>query len=201
MKLVHLLRKAVFRSRMDGMKEMLRELVYVNRTMVVIEKEIQESRPAQESGIRFTVVDSRNLKEYSERNEWRLVSHYCSRGARCVMAYRGDDLLGYQFYTRENSFRDLLKIGISMKTNEAYLFDLFVFPEHRGTDVPKLITAWTFNHLVSEGISKIYGFYYSDNIRSLWWHRAVLKCRELKRIRAHRIFILEWADGRMVMNF
>jgi GNAT superfamily N-acetyltransferase len=200
MKLVHLLRKAVFRSRMDGMKDMLRELVYVNRTMVVIEKDIRESRPVHEGEIRFVVVDSGNLKKYGGKNEWRIVSHYCSRGARCVMAYREGNLLGYQFYTRENSFRDLVKMGISMGKDEAYLFDLFVFPEHRGTEVPKTITAWTFNHLVSEGISKIYGFYYSDNIRSLWWHRAVLKCREIKRIRAHRIFFFEWTDRTMVGN-
>ena len=200
MKLVHLLRKALFRSRMDGMRDMLRELVYVNRTMVVIEKDIRESRPAPESEIRFEVVDNSNLKEYGGRAEWRIVSHYCRRGARCVMAYREDTLLGYQFYTRENSFRDLLKMGVSMGKDEAYLFDLFVFPEHRGTDVPKVITAWTFNHLVSEGISKIYGFYYSDNIRSLWWHRAVLKCKELKRIRVNRIFMLEWTDGRTGVN-
>jgi len=200
MKLLHLLRKAVFRSRMDGIKDMLRELIYVNRTMIVIEKDIRESRSAPEKGLRFMVVDSANLKELAGRGEWRIVSHYCSRGARCVLAYRGDDLVGYQFYTRKNSFRDLRRIGVTMGKDEAYLFDLFVFPEQRGTDVPRIITAWTFRHLVSEGVDKIYGFYYSDNIRSLWWHRAVLKCKELKRVKANRILIFEWTDGRMAAN-
>ncbi len=200
MKLVHFLRKAVFRSRIDGMKDLLKDLVYVNRTMVVIEKDIRKIPPAPKSDIRFVVVDGRNLNEYSGKREWQIVSHYCSRGARCILAYR-DNLLGYQFYTREPSFHDLLKMGISMERDEAYLFDFFVFPEQRGTDVTKALAAWTFNHLISEGIAKIYGYYYSDNISSLWWHRAVLKCRELKRIRAHRLFFLEWADGRMVVNF
>lgn len=201
MKLNHLLRKALFRSRMDGIKNMLRELIYLNRTMIVIEKNILESRLVQCDDIRFVVVDHSNLKDFNEKRCAQLVKHYCRRGASCVLAYRGEKILGYQFYCRDNSFSDLVKIGLRIGKEEAYLFDLFVFPEYRGSDVPQKITSGTFRHLMSEGIRKIYGFYFADNIRSLWWHRAVLKCREVKRIKAHRLLLLEWANGKFALNF
>lgn len=201
MRLIHLFRKAVFRARVDGVKDIFRELVYVNRTMIVIEKDIRQSRPVEDHALRFVVMDGKTLKEDGGRGEWPPVRHYCSEGARCIMAYRGSQLLGYQFYTQENSFADLVKIGLTLGRDEAYLFDLFVFPEHRGSDVTKKITAWTFQHLLSEGITKIYGFYFSDNLRSLWWHRAILKCKEIKRLRVHRLFFMEWKDREKVLNF
>lgn len=194
MKIVHLIRKAVFRSRMDGFKDMLREMVYLKRTMIVIEKEIGSSRPVRDNELNFVVVDGRLLKENREKCEWPLIRHYCSRGASCVMAYLGGRLAGYQFYTQDNHFPDLLKIGISLTRQEAYLFDLFVFPEYRGTEITKKIVDWTFQHLRRQGITKIYGFYFADNIRSLWWHKAVLKCKEVMRIKASRLLFLEWTD-------
>jgi GNAT superfamily N-acetyltransferase len=199
MKLMHLLRKAMFRCRTDGFKDMLREMVYVNRTMIVIEKDIRQSGSVQDDDLRFVVLDGKNKRDVE--CEWPLARHYCSKGARCILAYRGDRLVGHQFYTQENSFPDLVKLGLSLNRNEAYLFDLFVFPEHRGTDVAKKIVSWTFQHLLLQGITKIYGFYFSDNLQSLWWHRAILKCKELKRLRVHRLFVLEWTERKMVVNF
>lgn len=200
MKLNHLLRKAVFRSRVDGFKEMLREVVYLNRTMIVIEKSILESRMVHCEDIRFLVVDQKNAREFKDRDCGPIVRHHCGRGARCVVAYQGDAILGYQFYTQDNSFPDLSRMGIAVGEHEAYLFDLFVFPAYRGTNVTHKIVSGAFSHLISEGIQKIYGFYYADNVRSLWWHRAILKAKEIKRIRAHRVFIVEWVDGRMAVN-
>ena len=128
------------------------------------------------------------------------VEYYCKHGSTCLLAIQGFTLLGYQLWTYDNNFKDVKQIEIQLSANDAYLFDFFVFPEYRGTDIPKFITYETFNYLVSKGINKIYGFYFSDNIKALWWHRAFLKCKEIRKVTIHRILFVEIANGKITLN-
>ena len=168
--------------------------------MVGIEKPI-ETVPSLLCGMMNTVVaDKENYREYQKRFNIRSLSYYCPRGCECLMLIDGDKCIGYQYWTFDKDFIDLKKLGIMMGDEEAYLFDLFVFQEFRGSDAPKMLTAEMQNQLSSRGIRKIYGFYFQDNIKALWWHKAFFKCQEITKVVNTRIFFLDVTGGKISLN-
>lgn len=197
MALPHLMKKAWLRIRQEGLRDALREIVYLNRTMVAVEKDLEAGPDLIKPPLRAIIVTKQNCGRYKNHGGIGNVLHNCRRGACALLLFKGMDLLGYQLWTLDKDFADLRKLGLTLKDREAYLFDLFVYPQYRGTSVPKIIATETFNHLVSRGINKILGFYFKDNIKALWWHRATLKAREIKRVPATRLFMVEFTAGRI----
>ena len=198
MKLIHLFRKLILQIKTAGIKAAFKEIIFFNRTVIVIEKDISYRDEIKlEDGIEVTVIDNSNRSLIKSKYGINIFQYYPQKGAKCLAIFNENECLGYQWWTQDNKFNDLKKLNLTLKDNEAYLFDFFVFPEYRGTNTPKLITQETFNHLLSDGISKIYGFFFGDNIKALWWHRAVLKAKEIKRIKTHRLFFLEFINGKI----
>lgn len=200
MKAYHYINKFIFHLKYSSLKETFKQVVFFHRKMVVIEKEISTQPLKQGSDIIFLVIDRSNYKEYSERYKLKNLGYYSKKGAMCILALKDETCVGYQWWTVDNDFIDLKKLDLKLAGSEAYLFDFYVLPEYRGTDIPKQITIETFNYLTSKNINKIYGFYFSDNIKAMWWHRAFLKCSEIKRVKVHRFFFVEFAQGRFFFN-
>lgn len=200
MKILYLFKRLIFRLKTDGLKRTFKDILYFNRSMVVIEKEISSDPIKKTNNIHFIIVDKSNYKQYQKEHNLENIKYYCKQGAKCVMAFKEDKCLGYQWWTQDNKCKDLKKIGVRLKDNEAYLFDLFVFPEFRGTKIPKMIAQETFNCLSSMAVDKIYGYYFADNVKALWWHKAILKCTEINRVKIHRLFFFELVNGRPMLN-
>jgi len=197
MQLYHLARKMFLQLSSEGLKSTLKELIYFNRIMVAIEKDLRAEAGIMKPTMHKIIVDRQNYFEYRNKFNIKNVLYYCRRGAQCLLLFDGKDLLGYQLWTYDSEFSDLRKLGIRMKKGEAYLFDLFVYPPYRGTVVPKIVAIETHNYLLSQGINKIFGFYFKDNIKALWWHKAYLKCKEIKRVPTNRILIFEFTKGKI----
>lgn len=200
MKIMHLLKKTVLRLRTEGFRATLHELFYSGRVMVAVEKEIGPSTSMLKTGMRSEVISRDNYRDYQDKPGVRNIIHYCKHGSYCLAVFEGDTCLGYQLWTNDNKFADLRKLGLALDKDEVYLFDLFVFPAFRGTVVPKIVSVETFNYLASVGTRKICGFFFLDNIKALWWHRAFLKCRETKRVPASRFLFIESVNGRLFLN-
>jgi len=201
MKIWHYFKKLMLHLKTDGFKNTMKETIFFNRVMVVIEKEISPTDYNKNDDYKYAILDKDNYENYfGDSDIIKNVEYYCKNGATCLLAFQGNTLFGYQLWTYDNNFKDVKQLSIQLGADEAYLFDFFVFPEFRGTDIPKMITYETFNHLISKGINKIYGFYFTDNVKSLWWHKAFLKCKEIKRVKIHRILLFELANGRITLN-
>ena len=200
MKILYLLKRLVFRLRTDGLRESLKDVVYFNKSIVAIEKTLESNPIDKKHNIDFVIADATNYQECQEKSGIKNLAYYCKRGARCLIALQEGRYVGHQWWTFQNGFIDLEKLDVKLLDNDAYLFDLFVLPEHRGSAVPKMVAWETYNHLISLGIQRIYGFYFSDNIQALWWHRAVLKAKEIKKIKAHRFFIFEIIGGKLFLT-
>jgi len=196
MNIHHMIKKSVREIRSEGFWHTLREIAYSNRVMVAVEKDIKMTASLLPERMTAIVVDQTNYGTYRKAYDIGSVLSYCKRGAQALMVFEGFRLMGYQLWTRNKDFVDLRKLDIALEDNAAYLFDLFVLPEFRGTVVPKIVATETFNYLASRRIEKIYGFYYKDNIKALWWHRAYLRCREIREVPTRRYFILERTRGR-----
>jgi ribosomal protein S18 acetylase RimI-like enzyme len=198
--ILHWIGKIRFHLKYNGLKNTLREMVFINRRMIVIEKEIQYSGEGQNKrDIDCEILTNSNYKFFENKYNLNNVKYYAKKNCECLIAIQEGKCVGYQWWTKDNKFKDLKKIGLELKENEAYLFDLFVFPEYRGSNIPKIIANQTFDYLLDSGTQKIYGFYYGDNLKALWWHRAFLKCKEIKKIVSHRIFFINIVNGKLYL--
>jgi len=81
---------------------------------------------------------------------------------------------------------DLEWLDIHLNEKEAYLFDLYVKPEERGKGLVNLFLWKTLNALKEKGVTKVYGYYLTDNLPALWVHR-IMGYKELKRVKRRRL--------------
>ena len=176
-------------------------MFFFNRIMIVIEKEIHfEPSSYTNNEIIIKILDKNNINDYINNYNINYIKYYCKKGAICLAAFKNNICVGYQFWTQDNNFKDLKQLELTLKDDEVYMFDFFVFPEYRGTKIPKIITRESLNYLSSNGINKIYGFYFSDNIKAAWWHKSYLKCTEIKHVKIHKVLFFEFANGRLMLN-
>lgn len=98
---------------------------------------------------------------------------------------------------REMNHPDLAWLGLRLHEKEAYLFDLYVKPEERGKGLVNLFLWKTLNALKDRGVTKVYGYYLTDNLPALWVHR-MMGYKELKRVRRRRWipFLPKFRDSR-----
>ncbi|MBL8062688.1 MAG: hypothetical protein JNK32_06690 [Anaerolineales bacterium] len=75
---------------------------------------------------------------------------------------------------------DLGMLGIPCGKKDAYAFDMYISPEHRGENLAAPFHRSLHNLLRTEGCSKVYGFYWDDNLPALWMHR-IMKFKELPK--------------------
>jgi len=198
MKLLYLFDKLLRTLTSEGLRETLRELIFLNRTLVIIEKEIGPAPRLLGEDMQVVMANGENFRECQE--QYGINLYLCQRGATGLLLCKQGHLVGFQFWTRDCRLNFLEQFGISLNKDEAYLFDFFVFPAFRGTLAAKILSAETHNLLISEGVRKFYGAYYLDNLKALWWHRAFLKCREIKRVTFSQFLIIEINNGKLKIN-
>jgi GNAT superfamily N-acetyltransferase len=82
---------------------------------------------------------------------------------------------------------DVRAMRISLDATTAYLFDMYVEPEHRGMAVSTALFRAAFAQLRAQGIVKAMGYYDPTNVPALWMHR-VLGYKEVRRVKVIRVF-------------
>jgi len=198
MKLSYLLGRLKFRIEIDGISKTLKDLLYFNREIILVEKDLStwEMKDLDQS-LEYTVVDRDNSKVVEKRFNLPLFDHYAQNNCKTLIAAKDDNCLGFIRWTEDKNFTDLQKFGINLESDQAYMFDFFIFPEFRGSSVGRDISHVAINNLKTKGISKYYGYFFSDNFPALWWHRTVCKTNEFKKIKTHKFIILEIVDGKL----
>jgi GNAT superfamily N-acetyltransferase len=184
---------------MDGFKKMIKDLIYFNRIIILVEKDLLSWEPKEyNKDLEYIIVNRDNSKMIEKRYNLPLFDFYVQKRCHSFIAVKDNKCLGFIRWTEDKNFRDLKKFGIALKDNQAYMFDFFVFPEYRGSSAGKDITQYAIQYLKDKGIEKYYGYFYSDNFPALWWHRTVCKTREYKKLKTHKFIIIEYLDGSFV---
>lgn len=80
---------------------------------------------------------------------------------------------------------DLPWLGITCANDEAYMFDLYVYPDSRGKVAASFLLGSALHHLKESGHKRSYGFYEVDNLPALWIHR-LFGYSELGKRRSYR---------------
>jgi len=122
---------------------------------------------------------------------------YLRSGFRGVAALRNGQVVGSVWsVTKAESklpwvHRDLKRLRVGLADGEAYMFDMYIEPEHRGLALSTSLFREAFRGLRARGLVKAKGYYVVDNLPALWMHR-VLGYREVGRVRVRQILGLTW---------
>jgi GNAT superfamily N-acetyltransferase len=183
---------------MDGVSKTLKDLLYFNREIILVEKDLVAWEPKDfDQSFEYIIVDRDNSRMIEKRFNLPLFYHYTQNNCNSVIAVKDNKCLGFIRWTEDKNFQDLQKFGIKLEPDQAYMFDFFIFPEYRGSSAGKDISHYAILNLKNKGISKYFGYFFSDNFPALWWHRTVCKTTEYKKIKVHKLIAVEFLDGKM----
>ena len=144
----YLLRRLKFRLVMDGFSKTMKDLIYYNREIILVEKDLITWEPKDyDENLEYIIVDRDNSKTIEQRFDLPLFDHYAQNNCNSVIAVKDNKCLGFIRWTEDKNFQDLTKFGIDLKPDQAYMFDFFVFPEYRGSSVGKDISHYAIHNL------------------------------------------------------
>lgn len=198
MKISYLLKRLKFRISTDGISKILKDLLFYNREVILCEKDLSSFTPDKiDDSLEYTVVDKDNSLSVEKKFNLPIFDFYAQNNCKTLIATIDSKLVGFIRWTTDKNFKDIQKFGLNLESDQAYMFDFFVFPEYRGGPAGKDISYFALNNLKNSGITKYFGFFYSDNFPALWWHRTICKTKEFKKIMVHKFFIFEIIDGKL----
>lgn len=184
-----------------GWRGLLRDIFYLNRVAVPVEISLDALRPVTD----FTrPVDEEVLElntdlvterlAYPAKSRYLKALEYMGKGYRGFALVKGGTVAGDIWCADSRlaagacNHPDELWLGIECAPGEAYTFDMFVDPEHRGGNSAAALQNGALHLLRKRGITKAYGFFWADNVPALWVHRT-LRWRELDRVKASRLLL------------
>ncbi|QWV93983.1 GNAT family N-acetyltransferase [Geomonas oryzisoli] len=187
---------------MAGWRTLLRDIIYLNRVAVPVEIPLDAlrpvtdfSRPADEAVLELSpeLLGERRLV-YRYQSRYLKALNYLDKGYRGFALVKGNTVAGDIWCADRRqggatgTHPDESWLGIECRPGEAYTFDMFVDPAHRGGNLAAALQNGALHLLRKRGITKAYGFFWADNVPALWVHRT-LRWRELQRVRASRLVL------------
>ena len=68
---------------------------------------------------------------------------------------------------------DLKLLNLKVGDSEAYMFDMHISPDIRGGGLVNYFLGEALTCLKNKGITKVYGYYFSDHLQGLWMHKTM----------------------------
>lgn len=213
-----MLKEVLKRLLPSAVRERLRtafEFVYSDLEGTVVERSIVESEGSTPPPVRgdvFEVTAETGQESYLSglrRKSGSLskvkARRYFRNGFRGVAAQRDDHVVGSVWSVTRSDSRlrwvhdDLRRLRIRLADDEAYMFDMYIEPEHRGVALSTALFRAAFRSLRARGVAKVKGYYVVDNLPALWMHR-VMAYREVGRVRVRSILGVIWSYRYTALN-
>lgn len=188
----------------NGIRFVIKETVYRNRIAVVVMKDLKpglQDKPLpviqEHSCVPITadMMQPRGLiNEYRSRHLKGI--QYLKKGYRGFGLVVGNEVVADLWYYLPTEGKpakmpkDLGWLGISCSDKCAYSFDMFLNPKLRGQNLAAHMQKGLLQHLRHQGVDRVYGYYWLDNLPALWVHR-MLRWKEIKRLRVNRFLALK----------
>lgn len=128
----------------------------------------------------------------------RKAHRYLRSGFRGFVALHEGQVIGAVWSVRpaDSTVRgihpDLRLLRQGLAADEAYMFDMFIEPEHRGLALCTALFRAGFRAMRARGVATVRGYYVRDNKPALWMHRMA-GYREVGRVRVRRILRRTWS--------
>jgi GNAT superfamily N-acetyltransferase len=192
-------------TRSEGWKSFLREIVFLKRTAIVVEKDLSEvverSAPLHKANLELFEINKDTLSSgtYHFAVAHRLLKsrHYLEQGFGGFALARKNIIVGDFWYFVSEATDDPSRLHIDLRRfgfktwrkSEVYTFDIFVAPTERKNGVSAAFQNNAMLFLRSKGYTKAYGFYLADNIPAMWCTRITNKWKELRVASVSRFLI------------
>jgi hypothetical protein len=195
--------------RSNGWSSFFKEVLFLKRTAVVVEKDLSElterSKPLASAGLKLVEIDKDMLSSgayrFSVGNRYLKALTYLKHGLGGYALVRGNLVVGDTWhYVSEATddprvlHEDLQRFGFTgWKKSEVYTFDIFVAATERKGGVSAAFQNSAMLDLRSKGYTKAYGFYWADNLQAQWCTRVTNRWKEVRAFSVSRFLIYKRA--------
>lgn len=149
--------------------------------LIVLVKELDSIvEPRQDGGLRVEELQPARMHELEEFNRrrgrpdaQRLFARYVEQGFHALVAYRGEELIGYYWWVdrdvpRVHTDPHKLGLGIDLREDEVYGSHFFLIEEHRGGGTASDFLFKAERSLRERGYSRIWGYVAGENRPARW---------------------------------
>jgi hypothetical protein len=191
--------------REGGLKGMLHSRFFWKRQATPVEMNLSTVRlPADifgKSGYEFVELKLEDLYTltFSVPSRGLKSSRNLKRGWRGFALIQGNQVIGDVWCVTPTQVEcpvihsDIAMLGITCDDKDAYAFDMQISPDHHGEYLAGPFQCALQATLKAEGCSKVYGYYWDDNLPARWMHR-ILKFKELPKRQVSRFLFYQKAD-------
>ncbi len=184
-----------------GMKSAIKKLIIWKREIYPVLKELDEVTPMDAQrfiGLQLIEITKQNYDPHRyflpfKSRKYKL-QKYLKDGYRAFAAISGKEIAGEVWYTTSGSdykiISDLKLLNIRLAEDEVYMFDMFVSPHQRSRHVNDFLVNRSLMALKRKGYQRVYGYFDSDNIPALWFHRKH-KYTELEKLDVTQFFLMK----------
>jgi hypothetical protein len=198
--------------KLDAVVSFIERKIFINRIAVTVEKDLSLLPPLKDSlndtNVKLVEITPDLLSQEADaqqaliylddkrhKNRRQKAACYLNKGYRGFALVRGNEVLGDMWYVgaltghKEILHPDMKWLGIRCGANEAYAFDMYLYPEKRGKNMAILLQNGTLHEMKKDGFKIAFGYYLVKNTPALWVHR-MLRWKELRTIKLSRFFFI-----------
>jgi len=195
--------------RSNGWSFFLREIFFLNRTAIVVEKDLlaltERAEPLAAAKLKLVEIDKEMLRSgvyrFAVGNRYLKALNYLKHGYGGHALVRDNLVIGDTWYFVSEAtddprvlHEDLRRYGFTRwKKSDIYTFDIFVAPTERKGGISAAFQNSAMLDLRSKGYTKAYGFYWADNLQAQWCTRVTNKWKELRAFSVSRFLIFKRA--------
>lgn len=188
---------------------------FINKVAVTVEKDLACLEPfdasSAEGGLALEEITPGSITQDEKtgralvyppgndpENRYQKAVDYLNKGYRGFALARGREVCGDIWYVSGPSddsgvlHQDLAWLGIRCERNEAYAFDMHLFPEQRGKNMAVLLQNGALHQMRKKGFVRVFGYYWADYVPALWVHRT-LKWKEVRRVKVSRLLFFRYS--------
>ncbi len=135
-----------------------------------------------------------NQNNYTHLKHKKVLDYHLQNGFKCYLATLNGEIIGYNWCTDNQippikNHPHLLRYGIKLGDKEAYGFDFYISPKHRGGgNSVEFYTKMKFK-LKDHSYQKLYGVVEGSNKKARWLYRLMGQ-KEIRQFKTYQIFNL-----------
>ncbi len=190
------------RLKTDGAKSIIKETIFINRKAVTFVKDLSDFKTIvdtnKNSNVTIKKISRGDIKlEYKFPNKSRYLKTISNvkKGYETFVFIRNNEIIGDCWFAisleadKKLLHPDIKLFGIKPVQKSAYMFDMYVKPEERGTAVTNSILKYAYSNFTERGITKVYTYVMADNTPAIWMVRT-LGFKELGKLSMFRFLFL-----------
>jgi GNAT superfamily N-acetyltransferase len=190
------------------MLDRLRDVVYRRADHLVILKSLSDCTPAgvlSADDMQVVRAERRHLPSVAEFDRRHCNSRatrrhaHLGKGLDAFLAFVGQELAGQIWWVAPDGGRthvDVRRLGLPLQDDDAYAFDMFVAPEHRGHGMASRFLAAASEQFDALGFRRVWGFVDASNVPARWLY-STGGWRTVRRSRSwHVLGLFAVIDGR-----